>query len=853
MFRKLFLALVLMVSPAFAQEQLPTVEQTYTFIQQQTVTPIQDVRDEGGTALVLLDDGVSNPINLGFDFYYYGNLYDSLYVSQNGFISFTSNANGCCSGNALPYFSGDPYYNVDNSIFAMWSDLADFQFNNPYYLSTSNSFVVGWYGVEELGTANRFTFEISLFSDNSFTINYGAFDYTMPTGRIITSGYQGDQSTEYNQIYYGNDPSSLENTTFLIQSSSIVLPPPIFLYWDRLSGENESFTLTETGVIRYGAQGVYSYQTLEAGTYECGNGLFGDPIGGVVKSCELGTNELPVAEVNCTTNPLDPSCIIDSIIDDVVDTPMLADETILPIDEEEQDTAIEEMFAADQLIEETFSEEPETLEEMLTEESTDETLDEIEETLVAKELNDEEKSSALADSIATNVLEAALAIAADAVSAAGGTAGESNVQSASSSNSASNTASMSQIEAAIEAGEVAAQSESTTTETSVVAASTESTQESSAAVAIVSDSTDSISFDSSSFDTSLDILETGRQLGQESLLATMSMTEMAAAESVSQAENVAFESSSDSLVASAATVIETAIVGVVETQEQQSIEVESSNIEVAIQDQVEQNNETLVADASAEQIQESVTVEQEQVAAETSTSQSQDIVIEVQSEEVVVAEVTNVESVSDAQDTSMVADTSQQEQQSAVEYTTIEQTMEIFAENINSQVQTEQEELEMSVVQQAIASSQTEDDNRMGFAEAEAVTIVNDPALANAFNVQPNTASLELLGVLGSAGQDKSDAELRAEQVVAANKEEQDAINANYMEADQSGILAAIGSETDVSAYRTAMLRDNNVWYKPEDIYKGVIIKDNVRGSYFLEKGNTDTYKKMIEEQYKDE
>jgi len=71
------------------------------------------------------------------------------------------------------------------------------------------------------------------------------------------------------------------------------------------------------------------------------------------------------------------------------------------------------------------------------------------------------------------------------------------------------------------------------------------------------------------------------------------------------------------------------------------------------------------------------------------------------------------------------------------------------------------------------------------------------------------------------------------------------------MEADQSGILAAIGSETDVTSYRTAMIRDNNNWYKPEDIYKGIIIKDNVRGSYFLEKGNTDTYKKMIEEQYK--
>ena len=71
------------------------------------------------------------------------------------------------------------------------------------------------------------------------------------------------------------------------------------------------------------------------------------------------------------------------------------------------------------------------------------------------------------------------------------------------------------------------------------------------------------------------------------------------------------------------------------------------------------------------------------------------------------------------------------------------------------------------------------------------------------------------------------------------------------MDADQSGIVAAMGADTDVSAYRTAMLRDNNNWYKPEDIYKGIIIKDNVRGSYFLEKGNTDTYKKMVDEQYK--
>jgi len=143
--KNLFLALlVAMVAPAFAQEmtytdptQIPISDQTYTVIQQQSPPPIEDVRDSGGTALTLYDDGVSNSISLPFDFYYYVNLYNSIFVSQNGFISFTSQANGCCGGTPLPNITewneqnagAFPYINLNNSIFAMWSDLADF--NNP--------------------------------------------------------------------------------------------------------------------------------------------------------------------------------------------------------------------------------------------------------------------------------------------------------------------------------------------------------------------------------------------------------------------------------------------------------------------------------------------------------------------------------------------------------------------------------------------------------------------------------------------------------------------------------------------------------------------------------------------------
>ena len=124
-------------------------------------------------------------------------------------------------------------------------------------------------------------------------------------------------------------------------------------------------------------------------------------------------------------------------------------------------------------------------------------------------------------------------------------------------------------------------------------------------------------------------------------------------------------------------------------------------------------------------------------------------------------------------------------------------------------------------------------------------------SIVQPFNFDPNFADKEAAGAFGKKEEDKSDAEKRAEEVVAANAKEQEEINKNYMEADQSGIVAAMGVDTDVNSYRSAMLRDNNNWYKPEDIYKNVVIKDNVRGSYFLEKGNTDTYKKMVEEQYK--
>ena len=185
---------------------------------------------------------------------------------------------------------------------------------------------------------------------------------------------------------------------------------------------------------------------------------------------------------------------------------------------------------------------------------------------------------------------------------------------------------------------------------------------------------------------------------------------------------------------------------------------------------------------------------------------------------------------------------------------TSNQTIDSFVDVMNLVIAptTETKDEDLEFVQSILAQTEQKvDESVTTFDEDEKVTIQNDPNLANAFNVVPNTTNLEILGVLSNKQDEKSDAEKRAEQVVAANKEQQEEINKNYMDADQSGIVAAMGNDTDVTSYRSAMLNDNNIWYKPEDIYKNIVYKDNVRGAYFLEKGNTDTYKKMVEEQYK--
>ena len=64
--------------------------------------------------------------------------------------------------------------------------------------------------------------------------------------------------------------------------------PPAPTEWTLCAVEGGVCTFTGIAEVRYGANGVYVYQTLLDGT-ACSNEVFGDPIYGVVKSCDLRT------------------------------------------------------------------------------------------------------------------------------------------------------------------------------------------------------------------------------------------------------------------------------------------------------------------------------------------------------------------------------------------------------------------------------------------------------------------------------------------------------------------------------------------------------------------------------------
>jgi hypothetical protein len=176
------------------------------------VTVPSNLRDisSTGTFVPLSDDEVSTAIPLPFAFNFYGVAYNEIFISSNGFISFTPQSNGCCSGQPLPAPDG-----INNLIAGFWEDLNNPQGNIRYQTlgaAPNRQFVIGFYNNPHYFAGPPVTFEIILHegSDN-IELQYGS---APSDGGQHSVGIENLDGTIGLEIAFGN--VSFSNEGFLI-------------------------------------------------------------------------------------------------------------------------------------------------------------------------------------------------------------------------------------------------------------------------------------------------------------------------------------------------------------------------------------------------------------------------------------------------------------------------------------------------------------------------------------------------------------------------------------------------------------------------------------------------------------
>lgn len=240
--------------------------------------------------------------------------------SWSGFVSTSSNGGGY-SGGYMPGWNGS------TGTFIFGYNQGTIHYSTPvnYALSMAgtniqvNGFKYSWEYLNQDFSRGTLSANINLTNASGQVLQN--YNYNMPRTTNGWTKYSGIENfnTQYQAStlgnlnvsftgkddrwwagYYGPQVRSIDVS--LLYS---VAPPPVqtdFSKWVKLTDENGDFTLTTDGVVRYGAQGTYVYANFKAGTYSCTNGAWGtDPIGGVYKECDFGTNT--TTPTNTTTIP----------------------------------------------------------------------------------------------------------------------------------------------------------------------------------------------------------------------------------------------------------------------------------------------------------------------------------------------------------------------------------------------------------------------------------------------------------------------------------------------------------------------------------------------------------------------
>jgi beta propeller repeat protein len=226
-----------------------------------------------GTKLNLGDDDYTE-VALPFNFSFYGEEYNSVKISSNGYLTFGNDATNY-------YNSWLPSsYDANNLIAPFWDDLSPNVGGSIYYYynPTEEQFIVQYQDVPRYEVEGSLTFQTILNSDGTLVYQYDDLNATLNSATIGLENSDGTKGTQvaYNQNYLNND---------LAISFSPVISPKNYTVHEVSLGTGEVIKNLNFGnlltAIRIEAEDYTNYYDTTAGN-----------IGGVYRNddVDLGTS-----------------------------------------------------------------------------------------------------------------------------------------------------------------------------------------------------------------------------------------------------------------------------------------------------------------------------------------------------------------------------------------------------------------------------------------------------------------------------------------------------------------------------------------------------------------------------------
>ena len=209
-----------------------------------------------GTSISLSDDDVEK-VDIGFEFVFYDQIYTSVNVSSNGYISFNSTSNGCCSGQGIPGASS-----LKAGVAAWWEDLNPGRGGSIEFQALGDGlnqyFIIQFSDVPTFSSSGVNTFQYKFFEDTGVI----EVHYKELSGRgTHTIGIQNENSTVGIEYFIGDVDG--QNTGVPMELPYAIRYEPNIQLGYYLNGSSNVLNIPENGagvfeltLVNHSSEGV---------------------------------------------------------------------------------------------------------------------------------------------------------------------------------------------------------------------------------------------------------------------------------------------------------------------------------------------------------------------------------------------------------------------------------------------------------------------------------------------------------------------------------------------------------------------------------------------------------------------